>query len=140
MVKAERTLGGQSASAAASAGKARLPTGAAAKGAVPAPPPRTITRADLAEAVYASVGLSRAESARFVEDVLNEISDTLVRGENVKISSFGSFIVRAKTERIGRNPKTGVEAPITARRVMVFRPSIILKAKVNGKSTDGLAD
>ena len=76
---------------------------------------QTLTRADLAESVYGIVGLSRAESARFVEDVLAEIADTLVRAENVKISSFGSFIVRAKTERVGRNPKTGIEAPITAR-------------------------
>ena len=101
---------------------------------------RTLTRADLAESVYGSVGLSRAESARFVEDVLGEISETLAHGENVRISSFGSFLVRAKTERTGRNPKTGVEASISARRVMVFRQSNILKAKVNGRSTEGLED
>lgn len=108
--------------------------------AVPVYVPKTITRADLAEAVYGSVGLSRADSARFVEDILNEISDTLVRGENVKLSSIGSFIVRDKSERVGRNPKTGVEAAITARRVMVFRPSNIMKARVNGKSIVGLKD
>lgn len=102
--------------------------------------PKTLTRADLAEAVYRSVGLSRIESSRFVEDVLNEISDALVRGDTIKLSSFGSFLVRAKTERIGRNPKTGIEAPISARRVMIFRPSNILKARVNGNSVDGLAD
>ena len=101
---------------------------------------KTLTRADLAEAVYRSVGLSRIESSRFVEEVLAEISEALVRGENIKLSSFGSFLVRAKTERIGRNPKTGIEAPISARRVMVFRPSNILKARVNGKSTEGMTD
>lgn len=104
------------------------------------PEPSTITRADLAEAVYRSVGLSRHESSKFVEDVLDEIADALVRGDNIKLSSFGSFLVRAKTERVGRNPKTGVEAPISARRVMVFRPSNILKARVNGKSTEGMTD
>lgn len=93
---------------------------------------RTITRADLAEAVYQKVGLSRAESAELVETVLQEMSDTIARGENVKLSSFGSFIVRAKGQRIGRNPKTGVEVPITPRRVMVFRPSNVLKARING--------
>jgi integration host factor subunit alpha len=92
----------------------------------------TVTRADLAEAVYQRVGLSRAESAELVEIVLREISDTIARGENVKLSSFGSFIVRAKGERIGRNPKTGVEVPITPRRVMVFRPSSVLKSHING--------
>jgi integration host factor subunit alpha len=101
---------------------------------------KTLTRVDLAEAVYKSVGLSRVESSRFVEDVLNEISDALARGESVKLSSFGSLLVRTKTERAGRNPKTGVEAKISARRVMVFRPSNILKARVNGQSTEGLAD
>jgi integration host factor subunit alpha len=93
---------------------------------------RTITRADLAEAVYQKVGLSRAESAELVEIVLREMSDTIARGENVKLSSFGSFLVRAKSERVGRNPKTGVEVPITPRRVMVFRPSNVLKTRING--------
>ncbi len=94
--------------------------------------PRTITRADLAEAVYQRVGLSRTESAELVEMVLSEIADTVAVGETVKLSSFGSFIVRSKGERIGRNPKTGVEVPITPRRVMVFRPSNILKLRING--------
>jgi len=94
---------------------------------------KTITRADLAEAVYQRVGLSRTESAELIETVLTEISDTLVRGENVKLSSFGSFLVRSKSERIGRNPKTGVEVPITPRRVMVFKPSNIMKSRVNGE-------
>lgn len=93
---------------------------------------RTITRADLCEAVYQKLGLSRAESSELVETVLKEISDTLVSGETVKLSSFGSFVVREKGERIGRNPKTGVEVPITPRRVLVFKPSNVMKARING--------
>ena len=92
---------------------------------------QTITRADLAEAVYEQVGLSRNESADLVEAVLDEISDTLVKGENVKISSFGSFAIREKGERIGRNPKTGVEVPILPRKVLVFRASHVLKDAIN---------
>ena len=94
---------------------------------------RTVTRADLADSVYQRVGLSRQESAALVELVLREVSDCIARGENVKLSSFGSFIVRSKAERIGRNPKTGVEVPITPRRVMVFKASNVLKARVNGE-------
>jgi integration host factor subunit alpha len=93
---------------------------------------RTLTRADLSEAVYKQIGLSRSESAALVELMLNEISSAVERGENVKLSSFGSFIVRSKGERIGRNPKTGVEVPITPRRVMVFKASNVLKARING--------
>lgn len=93
---------------------------------------KTITRADLSEAVYQQLGLSRSESSELVETVLREISNAIVRGETVKLSSFGSFVVRAKGERIGRNPKTGIEVPITRRRVMVFKPSNILKSRVNG--------
>ncbi len=92
---------------------------------------KTITRADLCEAVYQKVGLSRTESADLVEMVLDEISECLVRGESVKLSSFGSFLVRSKGERIGRNPKTGEEVPILPRRVMVFKPSNVLKQKIN---------
>lgn len=92
---------------------------------------RTVTRADLCEAVYQKVGLSRTESAELVERVLAEISDCLVTGQSVKLSSFGSFVVRSKGERIGRNPKTGEEVPISPRRVMVFKPSNILKQKIN---------
>jgi len=92
---------------------------------------RTITRADLAEAVYEEVGLSRNESSDLVEAVLDEIADTLVTGENVKISSFGSFSIREKGERIGRNPKTGVEVPISPRKVLVFKASHILKDRIN---------
>ena len=91
----------------------------------------TVTRAQLSEAVYQEVGLSRNESADLVGSVLNEISDTLVRGESVKISSFGSFSVRQKGERKGRNPKTGEEVPIKPRRVLVFRASNVLKQKIN---------
>ena len=92
---------------------------------------KTVTRADLCEAVYQKVGLSRTESADLVEMVLDEISDCLVRGESVKLSSFGSFLVRQKGKRIGRNPKTGEEVPISPRRVMVFKPSNVLKQKIN---------
>jgi integration host factor subunit alpha len=95
---------------------------------------RTVTRADLSEAVYQRVGLSRIESAELVEMVLAEIAQAIRRGETVKLSSFGSFVVRSKGERIGRNPKTGVEVPITPRRVMVFKPSNILKARINGQA------
>jgi integration host factor subunit alpha len=97
---------------------------------------RTITRADLAEAVYAQVGLSRNESASLVEVVLDEIADTLIKGDNVKISSFGSFSIRQKGERVGRNPKTGVEVPILPRRVLVFRASHVLKDSINGKAAE----
>ena len=101
---------------------------------------RTITRADLCEAVYQKVGLSRTESASLVETVLQEICDAVSRGENVKLSSFGSFIVRDKGERIGRNPKTGVEVPIEPRRVMVFKPSNVMKARVTGQTVEGTED
>ena len=92
---------------------------------------RTVTRAHLSEAVYQEVGLSRNESADLVEVVLNEIADHLVTGETVKFSSFGSFYVRQKGRRIGRNPKTGEEVPILPRKVLVFRPSHVLKDQIN---------
>ena len=92
----------------------------------------TVTRVDLAEAVYRQVGLSRKESAGLVEMVLAEITEKLALGETVKLSSFGSFLVRDKGERVGRNPKTGVEVPIMQRRVIVFKPSNVLKARMNG--------
>lgn len=95
---------------------------------------RTITRADLAEAVYEEVGLSRNESSELVESVIDEISDALVAGDHVKISSFGSFSLKQKGERIGRNPKTGIEVPISPRKVLVFRASHVLKDRINGKS------
>jgi len=99
---------------------------------------QTVTRAQLSEAVYQEVGLSRNESAELVETVLNEISAALSRGEMVKISSFGSFAVRRKGKRIGRNPKTGKEVPINPRRVLVFRASHVLKDQINtALSRDG---
>jgi integration host factor subunit alpha len=92
---------------------------------------KTLTRAQLTEAVYQEVGLSRNESADLVEAVLGEISGALTRGDIVKISSFGSFFVRQKGQRIGRNPKTGEEVPILPRKVLVFRPSHVLKNRIN---------
>src|SRR4051794_547079 len=92
----------------------------------------TVTRAQLAEAVYQQVGLSRNESAELVESVIAEISRALERGDIVKISSFGSFAVRHKGQRVGRNPKTGEEVPISPRRVLVFRASHTLKHQING--------
>ncbi|MBV6632731.1 MAG: integration host factor subunit alpha [Alphaproteobacteria bacterium] len=96
----------------------------------------TVTRASLSESVYHQVGLSRNESSSLVESVLDEISDALVRGETVKISSFGTFSVREKGERIGRNPKTGEEVPISPRKVLVFRASHVLKDRINGIDAD----
>jgi len=92
---------------------------------------QTVTRAELSEAVYEEVGLSRNESAELVETVLDEIAGALEDGEVVKISSFGSFAVRQKGERVGRNPKTGEEVPILPRRVLVFRASHVLKDRIN---------
>ena len=92
---------------------------------------KTITRAQLGEAVYQEVGLSRNESAHLLEQVLDEVVVALERGETVKISSFGSFSVRSKGQRIGRNPKTGTEVPILPRKVLIFRPSQLLKARIN---------
>ncbi|MFQ5619388.1 MAG: integration host factor subunit alpha [Rhodospirillales bacterium] len=98
----------------------------------------TITRAQLGEAVYQEVGLSRNESAELLEAVLFQISVALARGETVKISSFGTFSVRQKGQRIGRNPKTGEEVPILPRKVLVFRPSQVLKSRVNDKRRPGM--
>ncbi len=92
---------------------------------------QTMTRADLSEAIYQEVGLSRNESADLLEMVIEEISEALAKEDVVKISSFGSFSVRSKGERIGRNPKTGDEVPILPRKVLVFRPSQLLKARIN---------
>src|SRR3979409_2492007 len=93
---------------------------------------KTVTRADLCEAVYQKIGLSRTESAALVELVLKEINDCLERGETVKLSPSGSFVGRNKGQRSGRNPKTGTEVPISPRRVMGFKPSAILKQRSNG--------
>ena len=94
---------------------------------------RNVTRVDLYEAVYQKVGLSRSETSFLVELILKQITDTLAEGETVKLSSFGTFIVRKKEQRIGRNPKTGLEVAISPRRVIVFKPSPILKRQVNEK-------
>ena len=91
---------------------------------------KTLTRIELSEAVYREVGLSRNESAELVETVLNHISNALINGEQVKISAFGTFSTRNKKQRIGRNPKTGKEIPITSRRVISFKASQIMKEKV----------
>ena len=98
----------------------------------PAKGPATVTRADLVEAVYNRVGLPRSECASLVESVIAAISDAAVDGQNIKLSSFGTFHIRQKKLRIGRNPKTGEEVPIAPRRVMTFKPSNILRSKVNG--------
>jgi integration host factor subunit alpha len=91
---------------------------------------KAVTRADLCEAVYKKVGLSRSESATLVELVFKEITNRLEHGETVKLSSFGAFVVRSKGPRVGRNPKTGKEVPIAPRRVMVFKPSAILRQRL----------
>lgn len=101
---------------------------------------KTITRAHLSEAVYQEVGLSRNESAELVERVLDEIAASLTRGEIVKLSSFGTFSVRQKGGRVGRNPKTGEEVPINPRRVLVFRPSHVLKDQINQALTSQAAE
>ena len=95
---------------------------------------KTTTRSTLSEAVFKNVGLSRNESATLVDSVFGEILKSLIQGDDVKISSFGTFVVRQKKERIGRNPKTGQEVPITARSVVTFRASNVLKSKVNNRN------
>ncbi len=94
----------------------------------------TLTRADLAESINRRVGLSRADSLNMVEAILDQMCDALAEGENVKISGFGTFLLRDKSERVGRNPKTGVEVPITPRRVMTFRASQMLKDRIAASS------
>jgi integration host factor subunit alpha len=93
---------------------------------------RALTRSDLANAIHRKVGLTQAESAQYVDMVLEEISDSLVAREDVKLSSFGAFLVRAKKERLGRNPKTGISATVSARLVVCFKSSKILRARING--------
>ncbi len=90
----------------------------------------TLTRADLSEEMHREIGLSRADSARVVEQILNHMCHALSQGENVKISGFGSFVLRDKGERIGRNPKTGVEVPIAPRRVLTFRASQMMRDRI----------
>lgn len=90
----------------------------------------TLTRADLAEALHREVGLSRIDSAKLVEQILRHMCEALSQGENVKISGFGTFVLRSKGERIGRNPKTGVEVPIAPRRVLTFRASQMMRERI----------
>ena len=90
----------------------------------------TLTRADLAEKLHREVGLSRADSAKIVEQILSDMCGALARGENVKISGFGTFVLRDKGERVGRNPKTGVEVPIAPRRVLTFRASQMMRERI----------
>ncbi|WP_341209401.1 integration host factor subunit alpha [uncultured Sphingomonas sp.] len=90
----------------------------------------TLTRADLAESLHKQVGLSRADSSRLVEQILERMCSALQNGENVKISGFGTFVLRDKGERIGRNPKTGVEVPIAPRRVLTFRASQMMRDRI----------
>ena len=92
---------------------------------------KTLTRQDISEALYREIGLSKHESALMLESVLEQISKALIYGENVKLSSFGTFYSRQKRERIGRNPKTGVTATINARRVVSFKPSKLMKERIN---------
>ena len=101
---------------------------------------KTTTRSSLSEAVFKNVGLSRNESANLVDSVFTEILISLIKGDDVKISSFGTFIVRNKKERIGRNPQTGEEVPITARSVVTFRASNVLKSKVNAKNKINISE
>lgn len=101
---------------------------------------KTLTRADLSEAVHRQVGLSRTESAELVKTIIDAVSDRLIGGEKVKLSSFGTFIVRDKGGRIGRNPKTGEEVPITPRRVLVFRPSQVMRSRINGEAAADKGD
>ena len=96
----------------------------------------TLTRADLAETINRKMGLSRAESLDMVENILGHMCNAMADGENVKISGFGTFLLRDKGERVGRNPKTGEEVPILPRRVLVFRPSHVLKNRINRESED----
>jgi integration host factor subunit alpha len=90
----------------------------------------TLTRADIAEVLHREVGLSRADSANLVEQILGHMCTALSKGQNVKISGFGSFVLRDKGERIGRNPKTGVEVPIAPRRVLTFRASQMMRDRI----------
>jgi integration host factor subunit alpha len=101
---------------------------------------KTLTRADLSEAVHREVGLSRTESADLVKAIIDAVAEAVVTGDRVKLSSFGTFMVRQKSGRVGRNPKTGKEVPITPRRVLVFRPSQVMKARINsGKGGEAQA-
>lgn len=100
----------------------------------------TMTKADIVEKVYSKIGFSKKEASELVENVFNELKSVLVRGDKVKISGFGNFVVRGKNERVGRNPQTGEQIKISARRVLTFRPSQVLKAMLNGEEYAHLID
>ncbi len=100
----------------------------------------TMTKADIVEKVYQKIGFSKKEASELVEMVFGQLKDVLVRGDKVKISGFGNFVVRGKKERVGRNPQTGDQIKISARRVLTFRPSQVLKAILNGEDITGLKD
>jgi integration host factor subunit alpha len=100
----------------------------------------TMTKADIVEKVYEKIGFSKKESSELVELVFDTMKDVLQAGEKIKISGFGNFVVRQKKERIGRNPQTGSQITISARKVLTFRPSQVLKAVLNGEDTTGLTD
>jgi integration host factor subunit alpha len=100
----------------------------------------TVTKADIVEKVYETIGFSKKEASELVELVFSELKKTLQNGEKVKISGFGNFVVRGKSERIGRNPQTGEQIKISARRVLTFRPSQVLKAMLNGEDYAHLND
>lgn len=100
----------------------------------------TMTKADIVEKVYSKIGFTKKEASKLVEMVFDSLKTTLEQGEKVKISGFGNFLVREKKERIGRNPQTGEQIKISARRVLTFRPSQVLKAVLNGEDTTGLSD
>ena len=100
----------------------------------------TMTKADIVEKVYQKIGFSKKEASELVEMVFNQLKDVLCVGDKVKISGFGNFVVREKKERIGRNPQTGDQIKISARRVLTFRPSQVLKAILNGEDITGMVD
>ena len=100
----------------------------------------TMTKADIVEKVYQKIGFSKKEASELVELVFSSLKDVLQRGDKVKISGFGNFFVRGKNERVGRNPQTGEQIKISARRVLTFRPSQVLKAMLNGEDITGLTD
>jgi integration host factor subunit alpha len=100
----------------------------------------TVTKADIVEKVYQKIGFTKKEASRLVEMVFDSIKVTLEKGEKVKISGFGNFVVRKKKERVGRNPQTGEQIKISARHVLTFRPSQVLKAVLNGEDPTGLQD
>lgn len=100
----------------------------------------TMTKADIVEKVYERIGFSKKEASELVEMVFDQLKDVLCRGDKVKISGFGNFVVREKNERVGRNPQTGDQIKISARRVLTFRPSQVLKAILNGEDISGIVE